>query len=256
MPLKLLLCMARTGGDGDQIIVRPLQNQPASPPNSNSNEHSHFHPPDPNPADFQLDPDKSLTEQLSGKVLSTAPIWMDMSTTGSVKALEEAFGYEELTRRTGSRGYERFSAHQIRKRLEQQRFGRGNRLGGPKQVLLTRLSHKETTRRHDYRTHGVLDPGTALVGSCLRDAKHRWPGVDRDPCSMVSLLCVSYGCQDSSCEKNCSTVRVSDTTTKRSPPPSALPPTTPSPACFWCLIFCVRCWPAERWGLNYQMPLG
>lgn len=44
-----------------------------------------------------------------------APIWLDTSTSNSVKELENKFGWEWLTAVTGSRGYERFTGHQIKK---------------------------------------------------------------------------------------------------------------------------------------------
>merc|ERR1719469_207053 len=44
-----------------------------------------------------------------------SPIWMDSSTTEICKAMEKHVGGSlELSRRTGSAGYERFTAHHIK----------------------------------------------------------------------------------------------------------------------------------------------
>ncbi|CAD7968620.1 unnamed protein product [Amoebophrya sp. A25] len=48
---------------------------------------------------------------------TTAPIWMDMSTTTEAANLEAAFGWQNLTQMTGSRAYERFSGLQIAKEV-------------------------------------------------------------------------------------------------------------------------------------------
>lgn len=69
-----------------------------------------------------LDPKKPLVDQL-GDAFSTkeSPVWMDSSTTEQCKAIEKAVGGAlELSRITGSRGYERFTGPQIRRIFETQ----------------------------------------------------------------------------------------------------------------------------------------
>ncbi|KAI8016481.1 Xylulose kinase 2 [Camellia lanceoleosa] len=69
-----------------------------------------------------LDPKKPLVDQL-GDAFSTkeSPVWMDSSTTEQCKVIEKAVGGAlELSRITGSRGYERFTGPQIRRIFETQ----------------------------------------------------------------------------------------------------------------------------------------
>lgn len=69
-----------------------------------------------------LDPKKPLVDQL-GDAFSTkeSPVWMDSSTTEQCKAIEKAVGGAlELSRITGSRGYERYTGPQIRRIFETQ----------------------------------------------------------------------------------------------------------------------------------------
>ncbi|XP_072952428.1 xylulose kinase 2 isoform X1 [Typha angustifolia] len=70
-----------------------------------------------------LDPNKTLLSQLNDAfATSDSPIWMDNSTTAQCREIEKAVGGAlELSKLTGSRGYERFTGPQIRKMYEKQR---------------------------------------------------------------------------------------------------------------------------------------
>ncbi|KAG9014379.1 hypothetical protein FRB94_012785 [Tulasnella sp. JGI-2019a] len=65
----------------------------------------------------KLDPKKPLAEQLGDAFsLPRAPLWQDSSTTVECRALEEAVGgAQNLSDRTGSRAYERFTGSQIKR---------------------------------------------------------------------------------------------------------------------------------------------
>jgi xylulokinase len=70
----------------------------------------------------RLDPRQQLAAQISG-IFSRAesPVWMDASTRRECDAIEESVGGpEKLAWLTGSRAFERFTAAQIRKFIEQQ----------------------------------------------------------------------------------------------------------------------------------------
>jgi xylulokinase len=65
-----------------------------------------------------LKPNQSLTLQLknTGFSVEHSPIWMDNSTTEYCVTLEKMLGGPSvLANWTGSRGYERFTIHQIQK---------------------------------------------------------------------------------------------------------------------------------------------
>lgn len=69
-----------------------------------------------------LDPKKPLVDQF-GDAFSTkeSPVWMDSSTTAQCREIEKAVGGAlELSKLTGSRGYERFTGPQIRKLFQTQ----------------------------------------------------------------------------------------------------------------------------------------
>ncbi|XP_073006258.1 xylulose kinase 2 isoform X1 [Typha latifolia] len=70
-----------------------------------------------------LDPNKTLLSQLNDAFsTSDSPVWMDNSTTAQCREIEKAVGGAlELSKLTGSRGYERFTGPQIRKMYEKQR---------------------------------------------------------------------------------------------------------------------------------------
>jgi xylulokinase len=63
----------------------------------------------------KLSPDASLSEQLAPALaMPDSPIWMDSSTSAECRQLEAAVGgAQALASLTGSRAYERFTAHQI-----------------------------------------------------------------------------------------------------------------------------------------------
>lgn len=67
-----------------------------------------------------LDHEKRLVDQLSDAFSTTeSPIWMDSSTTDQCREIESAVGGPlELSRLTGSRGYERYTGPQIRKMFQ------------------------------------------------------------------------------------------------------------------------------------------
>ncbi|KAL5722326.1 xylulokinase [Ranunculus cassubicifolius] len=69
-----------------------------------------------------LDPNKALRDQLTDVFsLTESPIWMDSSTTAECREIENGVGGAlELSRLTGSRGYERFTGPQIRKLFKTQ----------------------------------------------------------------------------------------------------------------------------------------
>ncbi|KAF5208457.1 Xylulose kinase, partial [Thalictrum thalictroides] len=69
-----------------------------------------------------LDPNKPLLDQLTDTLsIKESPIWMDSSTTVQCREIEKAVGGAlELSRLTGSRGYERFTGPQIRKLYDTQ----------------------------------------------------------------------------------------------------------------------------------------
>lgn len=69
-----------------------------------------------------LDADKLLRDQLTDALsLAESPIWMDSSTTAECREIENAVGGAlELSRLTGSRGYERLTGPQIRKLFKTQ----------------------------------------------------------------------------------------------------------------------------------------
>ncbi|KAM7279821.1 hypothetical protein ACFE04_006955 [Oxalis oulophora] len=67
-----------------------------------------------------LDSNKPLVDQFRGAFsIEESPIWMDSSTTAQCREIEKAVGGAlELSKITGSRGYERFTGPQIRKIFE------------------------------------------------------------------------------------------------------------------------------------------
>lgn len=69
-----------------------------------------------------LDSKKSLVDQLGDAFsVKESPIWMDSSTTAQCREIEKAVGGAlELSKLTGSRGYERFTGPQIRRIFETQ----------------------------------------------------------------------------------------------------------------------------------------
>ncbi|GLT62992.1 hypothetical protein SLA2020_355910 [Shorea laevis] len=69
-----------------------------------------------------LDSKKPLVDQLSDAFsIKESPIWMDSSTTAQCREIEKAVGGAlELSKLTGSRGYERFTGPQIRRLFETQ----------------------------------------------------------------------------------------------------------------------------------------
>ncbi|KAI3993012.1 hypothetical protein MKX01_009755 [Papaver californicum] len=71
---------------------------------------------------WNLDASKSLKGQLSDAFSTKeSPVWMDSSTTAQCREIENAVGgASELSRLTGSRGYERFTGPQIRKIFQTQ----------------------------------------------------------------------------------------------------------------------------------------
>ncbi|KDP41549.1 hypothetical protein JCGZ_15956 [Jatropha curcas] len=69
-----------------------------------------------------LDSSKALVDQLGNAFsIKESPIWMDSSTTTQCREIEKAVGGAlELSKLTGSRGYERFTGPQIRKIFQTQ----------------------------------------------------------------------------------------------------------------------------------------